>query len=359
MKTKIPVHQWTNGGNRVLIVKCVNFDLRSYGDFQWPESGPVKPTKCTKESTCDSGGLFGWPWGVNIGAGKCPIYGRSKWIVFSAPPEQVVNVDGKVKVCAESPADVDAVVVYCGDWVGAMRYTYPGRIGWLDHVSNDIKNIDTVENGISFSKREEGVSFTRGRRSAAVATREFSIALAGSGWGNTGRNAAVVNGSHSLATALDEEDVAAAHGTGSGASAISAISIAASTGSYGYSESIGTKSVAAATGFCIAASSVGAHSISVAADDDSLASAVGRRGIAAISGNMSTIEVGEHCLGAVTADHWHWKVRKGAVVACLYSLFGEFHSKLLDAKSLGLNEGDIAEVLHGKVINIQRAVYVS
>lgn len=70
----IPYHQWTNGGNKVLILKCVDKNRQGYGGFQWPESGPVEPSTWSAEPTCESGGLFGWAWGLAFGDGKDPDY---------------------------------------------------------------------------------------------------------------------------------------------------------------------------------------------------------------------------------------------------------------------------------------------
>src|ERR1700738_4080239 len=99
----IPQHQWTHAshcdGKKVLLVKCVDAHSNGFGAFVWPKSGQVKPNYCSTEKTCKSGGLFGWPWGINIGGGKEPNY-RGFWIVFAAPAEQVIDLGNKSKVAA-------------------------------------------------------------------------------------------------------------------------------------------------------------------------------------------------------------------------------------------------------------------
>lgn len=67
-----PIHKWTDGGDRVLIVKCVEKGGVGYGGFQWPKSGKVQPANCSTKPDCDSGGLFGWAWGLNISAQIAP-----------------------------------------------------------------------------------------------------------------------------------------------------------------------------------------------------------------------------------------------------------------------------------------------
>ena len=61
-----PIHQWTDEDGYVRIVKCVNRDGTSHGGFVWPKSGPVTNPHWSRDPTCDSGGLFGWAWGMGI-----------------------------------------------------------------------------------------------------------------------------------------------------------------------------------------------------------------------------------------------------------------------------------------------------
>ena len=129
-KPIIPIHQWTHDIGRVWIVKCVNLDGTSYDGFTWPESGAVKPTKCSRAPDCESGGFFGWAWGMRLGVGKESNY-RAKWLVFSAPPEQVIEVEGKVKVAADTPEQVDCRVEFCGQWWDAMSKCHAGQMAWI------------------------------------------------------------------------------------------------------------------------------------------------------------------------------------------------------------------------------------
>ena len=161
-KTTVPVHQWTDADGYVLLVKCVDNDLTSFGGFQWPESGPVDPGKCSRDATCESGGLFGWPWGAGVGDGKDP---GGKWIVFRAKPENVVFV-GPQK-CKAVPGDDGELpeVVYCGGMARAIAMVVPGRIAWI---------MASTESRIATGDRSQAAS--TGYLSQAASTGDLSQA---------------------------------------------------------------------------------------------------------------------------------------------------------------------------------------
>lgn len=72
-KDLIPRHQWTNGGDEVLLLRYVGKDGESFGGFKWPltvGSGVEAPDWNTRVEC--GGGLHGWPWGFSIGEGKEP-----------------------------------------------------------------------------------------------------------------------------------------------------------------------------------------------------------------------------------------------------------------------------------------------
>lgn len=100
MSDKIPQHQWTHDGGHVLLVKCVEKGGRGHGGFQWPRSGIVVCPKVSAnredaaritgdaEMDCKSGGLFGWPWGVNLGGGDRGRAGCAGLWHDAVPPGQ-------------------------------------------------------------------------------------------------------------------------------------------------------------------------------------------------------------------------------------------------------------------------------
>ena len=53
-----PLHQWTNGGTEVLILKCVEKDGTSYGGFKWPLTVGATLTvpSPNRKPECDGGG---------------------------------------------------------------------------------------------------------------------------------------------------------------------------------------------------------------------------------------------------------------------------------------------------------------
>jgi len=129
-----PRSRWTNAGEHVLILKCTDADGKSrgkWGEFQWPESGPVTPDKWSREPTCESGGLFGWAWGFSFGEGKDPNY-AGRWIVFRAHPDDVIEVEGKVKAVPNPEHGRTPEVVFCGKYVDALAMILPGHIAWVD-----------------------------------------------------------------------------------------------------------------------------------------------------------------------------------------------------------------------------------
>ena len=219
--TKIPMHQWCHDGNEVLLVKCVDKDGKSYGGFQWPQSGQVE-TPASRQPDCNSGGLFGWPWGLNLGGEKDPDYG-GRWIVFSSPPENVILVDNeKAKVAPkEGETIARATVLFYGSWFEALRYCALGRVAWIKHNA---------------------------------------------------RSSAESSGYSSSAESSGDRSSAASSGDRSSAESSGYNSSAASSGDRSSAESSGDSSSAASSGYSSSAASSGDSSPSIAAGDYSSAS---------------------------------------------------------------------------------------
>ena len=143
-------HQWTHDVDKVLVIKCVSHDMKSYGGFQWPESGPVEAPDWNGKAEC-GGGLHGWAWGLSVGDGMSPDY-QAKWLVFSADPRDVIDLGGKVK-CKK------ADVIMCGTYLECYLRVLPGQIAWT---------------------QQRGAASATGWRGAAVTTQDFSILECGS-----------------------------------------------------------------------------------------------------------------------------------------------------------------------------------
>ena len=101
--------------DRVLVLRTCDENMRSFGGFQWPESGNVSAPDWDPKPECGNG-LHGLLWGEGDGS---LLYGRaaSKWLVCSVDPERIVDLDGKVKF-------PECEVVHAGDMASATTYIY-------------------------------------------------------------------------------------------------------------------------------------------------------------------------------------------------------------------------------------------
>ena len=198
MAEKTPFHQWTDEKGRVLIVKCLNKDGTSHNGFMWPKSGKVAIPKNSTKNDCESGGLFGWAWGIGVGDGKDPN-ACSPWLVFAAKPEHVIVVeDGpKVKACVSSE-DAEVEVVYYGDMATAMYITSQQRVAWVMHNS-DGKASATGEMGSASATGWSGSASATGWRGSASATGGNSVAAV------TNEYCTVEVGADGIAAACAEE----------------------------------------------------------------------------------------------------------------------------------------------------------
>ena len=187
MSAKVPIHQWTHDGGRVLIVRYVNSDGTSHGDFQWPLTvgAEVVAPDWNPEPKC-GGGLHGWPWGRFIGDGKDPEWAAT-WLVVSADPKDVVDLGGKVKCRA-------CRVEYVGSWYAALAMVRAGAIAHVEAVS-DGKHA-TGDQSASSATGDRSASSATGDQSASSATGDQSAAVVTGCGGNAkaGRFGAVALG---------------------------------------------------------------------------------------------------------------------------------------------------------------------
>ena len=209
-KTIPPIHQWTNGGEYVLILKCVKRDGTGHGEFLWPKSGPVTNPYWSRDPTCDSGGLFGWAWGMGIGEGRDPD-ACAPWIVFRAKPENVILVDSvKVKAVPGEDGEEPEVVFY-GEQADALAFVLDGQIAWIaNNAKGKSKATDwrgsasaTGWRGSASATGERGSASATGLRGSASATGESGSASAtgenGSASATGWRGSASATGSNSAA----------------------------------------------------------------------------------------------------------------------------------------------------------------
>lgn len=136
MGEQIMPHRWTHSGDEVLILKCVDSDGISYGGFKWPlEVGATVEAPDWNDRAECGGGLHGWPWGLAMGDGKDPDW-SGKWIVFSAKPEEVIDLGGKCKAAVVRLFDCYATEKIIAEAellpqeIAFGDYHY-GRFGWV------------------------------------------------------------------------------------------------------------------------------------------------------------------------------------------------------------------------------------
>jgi hypothetical protein len=287
------IHTWTDGGNEVLIVKCVAKSGKSYGDFQWPlevGAGVEAPDWDPKPER--GGGLHGWPWGLAIGDGKDPIWDNTQatWLVFGARPEDVVDLQGKVKTKR-------GTIRYVGDWHGAMLHILGGQIRLVQARADGAASA-TGESGAASATGWSGAASATGERGAASATGESGAASA-TGW----RGAASATGKSGAASATGPSGAASATGWRGAASATGWRGAASATGERGAASATGWRGAASATGESGAASATGWSGAASATGPSGAASATGWRGAASATG-WSGAASATGPSGAASATGW-------------------------------------------------------
>jgi len=130
---KTPVHQWTNGGDEVLVVRFVSKDGKSYGDFQHPmKVGESVAAPDWKPDMNCGGGIHGWPWAIGLGEGKECDW-TALWQVYSVNPKDIVGGDGDLKGKAKFRT---GTLKFLGHWQGAADFVLKGQMAWVFHNSS-------------------------------------------------------------------------------------------------------------------------------------------------------------------------------------------------------------------------------
>jgi len=239
------IHQWTHKSDRVLIVKIVGKNGQTKNGFTWPLTvgAIVRPVNHSRKPDCESGGLFGWAWGLIVGDGK-DVNSAGKWLVFSAKPENVVNVGGlKCKVVPDDKNPEEcARVEYVGSQAGAMQFTIDGRIAWIMERSRGSASA-TGDRGSASATGDSGSASATGYGGSASATGDSGSASA-TGYGGS----ASATWSRGSASATGDSGSASATGDGGSASATGDGGSASATGYGGSASATGENSISMATG---------------------------------------------------------------------------------------------------------------
>ena len=174
-KTKTPVHQWTNGGSEVLILRFSDKDGKSHGGFQHPlEVGKRVTAKDWKPNQECGGGIHGWAWGIGIGDGKDADWIDGLWQVYGVKSTNVIGeIDGGIKCKFKT-----GMLRFVGGWYEAMMFILDGQKAWVEHFT-DGQSSATGYKSASSATGYNSASSATGKASAAVVTGEDGVARAG------------------------------------------------------------------------------------------------------------------------------------------------------------------------------------
>ena len=200
----IEAHQWTNGGDEVLVVRCVNADGTSYGGFENPlEVGAVIEAPDWSIAAECGGGIHGWPWGLGHD-GKEPTH--PLWLVCGADPHSGVELGGKAKWPR-------MIVRHVGTLASAMAFTHVGRLRLISASAKQATSGDrssAATSGYSSSAATSGDSSSAATSgdSSSAATSGYSSSAATSGY----RSSAATSGYRSSAATSGYSSSAATSG---------------------------------------------------------------------------------------------------------------------------------------------------
>ena len=168
----IPIHQWTNSGKEVLVLRFADKDGKSYGDFQHPMAigETVTAPDWRPDRTC-GGGIHGWPWGIGLGDGKEPDW-QALWQVYSVKPDQLVGEIGGGPKCKFETG----VLRFVGDWHGAMNYILAGQMAWAFKVSEGAAS-NSGTRGAASNSGTRGAASNSGYQGAASTTAQGTAAF--------------------------------------------------------------------------------------------------------------------------------------------------------------------------------------
>ena len=173
-KKIIPVHQWTNGGDEVLVVRFVSQDGKSYGGFQHPMIVGETVTAPDWEANCKcGGGIHAWPWALGLGEGKECDWG-ALWQVYGVKPEDIMQGEpdlvGKVKFRT-------GVLRFLGKWWDATNFVLAGQMAWVHHSASGSAS-STGARGSASSTGESGSASSTGWSGSASSTGKYGTSVA-------------------------------------------------------------------------------------------------------------------------------------------------------------------------------------
>jgi hypothetical protein len=335
-KRIVKPHNWTDGGDKVLILRCCNKDGSSYGGFIWPRTGEVSAPDWNNRKEC-GGGLHGWPWGMGIGEGKDFNFSDDLWIVFAVKPEDVVGeLDNGWKCKAKC-----GVVVYAGEFAAAWQMVNSGRHRLIEAMvgvggRNSSKAASSGNSSKAASSGNSSKAASSGNYSTAASSGDYSKAASSGDY-----STAASSGNYSKAASSGNSSTAASSGDSSTAASSGNYSTAASSGNYSTAASSGDYSKAASSGDYSTAASSGNYSKAASSGNSSTAASSGNSSKAASSGNYST--------AASSGDSSKASASGELTIAMVAGLGGMARAGLRGAFALPWKDGDRVRIAVGIV----------
>ncbi len=273
--TLVPIHQWTNGGSEVLILKCCDKDGKSYGGFQWPDKvGAVVEAPVNKwngapadiivgwnPSASCGGGLHGWAWSVGMGCGKMPDWSSTRWIVFGALPGDVIGFQGKCKAAR-------GTVRFIGNWRDALNFVRNGRNAWIKYIATSPASSGNYST--SASSGNYSTSASSGYSSTSASSGDYSTSASSGDYSTSASS-----GYSSTSASSGDYSTSASSGNYSTSASSGYYSTSASSGDYSTSASSGNYSTSASSGNYSTSASSGDYSTSASSGNSSKSSATG------------------------------------------------------------------------------------
>jgi hypothetical protein len=163
---KPAIHEWTNGGDEVLVLRFSDKDGKAYGGFQHPLTigETVEAPDWNAQPVC-GGGIHGWAWGIGLGEGKEPQWNGAMWQVYAVKAADLVGlIDGGCKCKFKTGR-----LAFVGDWHGAMQFILPGQMNWAYQVSGGAAS-NSGDYGAASNSGSRGAASTTSPGTAAIST---------------------------------------------------------------------------------------------------------------------------------------------------------------------------------------------
>ena len=170
-KPAVKPHSWTDGGDKVLILRRCNPDGSSSHNFTWPAEGHVEFADFNPQAVCGGGG-HGWPWGMGLGEGSDYDIIDDRWLVIAAMPGDVVGELDRGEKCKVRACEI----AYCGQFAGAWAMINGGRHRLIEAMSKTGDEIASGDYSTAASSGDSSTAASSGHSSTAAHEGKSGIA---------------------------------------------------------------------------------------------------------------------------------------------------------------------------------------